>query len=74
MLAYCLILRYFCLNNNFYDMDIIDKLIEAEEQPQKVIALGIAVLCGYEMVTIREYYENVLPSSQMAEKTRYRRP
>lgn len=38
-------------------MNIIDKLIEAEMQPQKAIALGIAVSCGYERVTICEYCE-----------------
>lgn len=39
------------------DMNIIDKLIEAEMQPQKAIALGIAVFQGYERVTICEYCE-----------------
>lgn len=38
-------------------MDIIDKLVEAEQQPQKAIALGIAVLSGYERVNISEYCE-----------------
>ena len=39
------------------DMDIIEKLIEAEQQPQKALALGIAVLSGYEKVSISEYCE-----------------
>lgn len=39
------------------DMDIIEKLLEAEQQPQKALALGIAVLSGYEKVSISEYCE-----------------
>lgn len=38
-------------------MNIIDKLIEAEKQLQKALALGIAVSDGYERVTICEYCE-----------------
>ena len=39
------------------DMNIIEKLLEAEQQPQKALALGIAVLSGYEKVSISEYCE-----------------
>ena len=38
-------------------MDMIEKLLEAEQQPQKALALGIAVLSGYEKVSISEYCE-----------------
>lgn len=38
-------------------MDIIEKIIEAEQRPDKALALGIAVFMGYEPVTASEYCE-----------------